>query len=275
MQALFLAAASGQRFGIHHAPVGSVRGAVLYLHPFAEEMNKSRRMAALQSRALAQAGYAVLQIDLAGCGDSSGEFVEARWQTWLDDAALAAQWLRSRHDAPLWLWGLRAGCLLAAEAAARIDDASRFLFWQPALGGQAALQQFLRLKLAAQMNEEQDGEGRQTTQALRAALVAGQAVDIAGYTLGADLALGLEQAELHLPATACEVVWLELSSRPDGALSPAAATRVQAWRDAGHHVAARAVSGPPFWQTLEIETAPALIEATLAALAAQPERAAA
>jgi uncharacterized protein len=272
MQALFLAAASGQRFCIHHAPVGGLRGAVLYLHPFAEEMNKSRRMAALQSRALARAGFAVLQIDLAGCGDSSGEFAEARWQTWLDDIALAAQWLRARHDAPLWLWGLRAGCLLAAEAAQRIDHATRFVFWQPVVSGKAALQQFLRLKLAAQMNEEPDGEGRQTTQALRAALSAGRAVEIAGYTLDADLALGLERAELHLPAAACDVIWLELSSRPDGALSPAAATRVQAWRDASHRVDARAVNGSPFWQTLEIETAPALIEATLAALEAQAER---
>ena len=70
---------------------------MLYIHPFAEEMNKSRRMAALQSRALAQAGYAVLQIDLLGCGDSSGDFGDATWQSWVSDVVLGCQWLRSQN----------------------------------------------------------------------------------------------------------------------------------------------------------------------------------
>ena len=53
-------------------------GSILYVHPFAEEMNKSRRMAALQAHGLAQAGYAVLQVDLRGCGESAAhESVQA------------------------------------------------------------------------------------------------------------------------------------------------------------------------------------------------------
>jgi len=60
-----------------HAAQGAALGSVLYGHPFAEEMNKSRRMAGLQARALARAGYDVLQIDLRGCGGSSGDFGDA------------------------------------------------------------------------------------------------------------------------------------------------------------------------------------------------------
>ncbi|MBK8384562.1 MAG: hypothetical protein IPL11_02315 [Candidatus Accumulibacter sp.] len=41
--------------------------------------NKSWRIVPLQARALATAGYAVLQIDLMGCGDSSGDFGDATW----------------------------------------------------------------------------------------------------------------------------------------------------------------------------------------------------
>ncbi len=74
-EAFFLPVANAQhsqRFCLFHPAQGRASGApLLYLHPFAEEMNKSRRMAALQSRALAEHGYAVLQIDLLGCGDSS------------------------------------------------------------------------------------------------------------------------------------------------------------------------------------------------------------
>ena len=78
-EAFFLAAdngRAGQRLCIHHPPRRGepARGAVLHLHAFAEEMNKSRRMVALQARALAEAGFAVLQIDLHGCGDSGGDF---------------------------------------------------------------------------------------------------------------------------------------------------------------------------------------------------------
>jgi hypothetical protein len=51
-------------------------GAILYVHPFAEEMNKSRRMAALQARPV-RSRLTVLQIDLYGCGDSDGNFADA------------------------------------------------------------------------------------------------------------------------------------------------------------------------------------------------------
>ena len=53
MEPFFLPTTDGQRLCIHHSPAGPARGAVLYLHPWAEEMNKARRVAALQSRALA------------------------------------------------------------------------------------------------------------------------------------------------------------------------------------------------------------------------------
>ncbi|HEU6456255.1 MAG TPA: hydrolase 2, exosortase A system-associated, partial [Roseateles sp.] len=82
----FLPTAAGeQRLCLFHAPVSAPRSKVLYLHPFAEEMNKSRRMAALACRKLAQAGHAVLQIDLRGCGDSSADFGDASWADWQAD----------------------------------------------------------------------------------------------------------------------------------------------------------------------------------------------
>ncbi|MEP6965262.1 MAG: hydrolase 2, exosortase A system-associated, partial [Polaromonas sp.] len=119
-------------------------------------MNKSRRMAALQARALAGAGFDVLQIDLLGCGDSSGDFGDATWQSWVSDVVQACHWLQNRSDmhdagstpAQLWLWGLRAGCLLAVEAARQLKRPCNFLFWQPPASGKTLLQQFLRLKVA-------------------------------------------------------------------------------------------------------------------------------
>lgn len=235
----------------------------MFVHPWAEEMNKSRRMVRLQSRALAAAGFAVLQIDLYGCGDSSGDFGDADWSHWIDDVVRAAAWLRERYDAPLWLWGLRGGCLLASAAAATMAESPHLLFWQPAAAGRALLQQFLRLRAASQL---QDGGSKALMAALRADLAAGRTVDVAGYRLPAGLALGLENARLELPPRPGHVEVIEIATRDDAELLPATRQWVDPWQAAGALVRTRVVQGPAFWQTTEIEDAPALIPATVAAL---------
>jgi exosortase A-associated hydrolase 2 len=258
----FLPAAGGeQRLCLFHAPAAAPRGRVVYLHPFAEEMNKSRRMAALACRALAAAGFAVLQIDLRGCGDSSADFGDASWADWQADVQLAmAELDRRAPDAPLWLWGLRAGALLAAADWGRPVN---HLFWQPMTGGKLALQQFLRLKLAAEMA---GGASKGLMEQLKTELAAGRPVEIAGYRLNPALASGLESARLTPGGKTGRVEWLELSTREEATLSPVSEQAVQAWRDAGWTVRPRIVPGPGFWATSEIELAPALIDATVEAL---------
>ncbi|CAN5397011.1 hydrolase 2, exosortase A system-associated [soil metagenome] len=255
-----------QRFCIYHSPQGAaVRALIVYVHPFGEEMNKSRRMAALQARALAASGCAVLQIDLRGCGDSSGDFGDATWSAWVDDVVQASRWLQTksqaRASAPLWFWGLRAGCLLAAEAGRRLATPCNFLFWQPPAAGKPLLQQFLRLKLAGDMLA-----GKGVMEALRQQLAAGSSIEIAGYALGAELANGLEGAKLVPPPIVGRVEWIELSSRPDATILPASQPALAHWQAAGWSVRSMVARGPAFWQTVEIEEAPALIEATLAAI---------
>ncbi len=272
-----------------------MRAAVLYVHPWAEEMNKSRRMAALASRALAAEGCAVLQVDLLGCGDSSGEFADASWEAWLADLAQAAQWLQARHPGvPLWLWGLRAGALLAMQAAqthAGVFGRCHFLLWQPAVSGKALLQQFLRLNTAGQLAQAAPedpapaGAAGATppaarglgTEALRQQLKQGHALEVAGYTLPPALALGLDAATLVPPeqtpqglAQPRRMVWLECSTREALDLLPASQAAVQRWAQAGYAVQTRVVRGPAFWQTTEIEDAPALVEATVRLLATEP-----
>jgi exosortase A-associated hydrolase 2 len=121
------------------------RGAVVYVHPFGEELNKSRRMAALQARAMATAGYGPAD-RLLGCGDSSGDFGDATWEAWLADVKFACDWLQERTAAPLWLWGLRSGCLLVNEAANRMERRSICCSGSQWSRASSFLQQFLRLK---------------------------------------------------------------------------------------------------------------------------------
>jgi exosortase A-associated hydrolase 2 len=261
----FLPTDAGHRFCAYHsAGSDKARGAILYLHPFAEEMNKSRRMAALQARALAEAGYHVLQIDLLGCGDSSGDFADASWSAWREDALLAYRWLRTQSQAPLTLWGLRAGCLLAATVAVDLPEQANFIFWQPVVSGKQHWQQFMRLKMAGELGA---GKARLVAEELRQHLAAGEPVEIAGYSVSPELVAGLEAAELQPPSgQPGKVSWFELSMRDEAALAPVSQKYTEQWRVAGFDVETKVVRGPGFWQTSEIEDAPELISATLAAL---------
>ncbi|MDB5850135.1 MAG: hydrolase 2, exosortase system-associated [Rhodoferax sp.] len=260
----FLDTPGGQRFCQLHAATQTVaRGHVVCVHAFAEEMNKSRRMVALQARALCAAGFDVLLIDLQGCGDSAGDFGDATWQGWVDDVMAATAWMAARGPTPLWIWGLRAGCLVAVEASRQMANPCKLVFWAPTPSGKSLLQQFLRLKAAGDML---GGQAKTIMDGLRQQLAEGQAVEVAGYSVSAALANGLERATLDPVVHVSGIEWLELSTRADASLTPVASKTMAQWQQAGVPVRARIVSGPSFWQTTEIEEAPELIEATVAAL---------
>nr|WP_145544886.1 hydrolase 2, exosortase A system-associated [Variovorax boronicumulans] len=267
----YLPTPHGPRYALFHAPQGEARGQVLYLHPFAEELNRTRRMAALQARQLAQAGYAVLQFDLLGCGDSAGDFRDATWAHWLEDVDAARSWLeRQTGRGPLWLWGLRLGCLLAADYLRQQALACHLLFWQASFtSGAQQLQQFLRLRLAADLLATSAGAGQGAMAALQQELAEGRAVDVAGYSLAPAMAAGLRASRLDPVApvaTTPRLVWLETSAAHAAGLSPGGLRTLQAWQGAGWLTQSGAVQGPAFWQSTEIEEAPALLEATLQAL---------
>jgi exosortase A-associated hydrolase 2 len=254
----------GRRFCVRYSPNGDIRGTLLFIHAFAEEMNKSRRMAALASRALADRGFGVLQVDLYGCGDSDADFREAAWSQWRDDVIEAAQWWRGQTGHTPILWSMRAGCLVACDAAsgARVE---RFLFWQPQPSGAQALQQFLRLRIAQQALGS-NAPARTKTQDLRGALLRGESVEVAGYLLSPGLALGLEAANLALPASASHVAWIEIVPDADTSARPVAQASVDGWRIAGIDATLHAIPGPAFWQTQEITESQSVIDATVAAV---------
>jgi exosortase A-associated hydrolase 2 len=265
--AFFLPAEPGNRFCIYHHPTDAISGrGFVYAHPFCEEMNKSRRMAALQSRRLASAGYAVLQIDLFGCGDSSGDFADARWEIWKHDLQTALGWLKSRVEGPLSIWGLRLGATLAADVAR--DPAlgiEQLLLWQPVASGEMFLTQFLRLRLAAEMLA--DGAAQTGVRELRETLASGGSLEIAGYDLHPRLAAGIDALRLaDLVPPVRRVHCLEVTAAAQPKLSPTSQRAMEAWRSKGLDVRATAVRGEPFWSTIEITECEALLAATESSL---------
>lgn len=251
----------GPLFCIYVSPADQApKGAVLYLHPFAEEMHKSRRMVALQARAMAAQGYAVLQIDLTGCGDSAGDFSDASWSVWLDDANLGHAWLAEKTAQPITLWGLRTGALLAADLAQQLQGIRSLLLWQPVSDGSLFLNQFLRIKLASEMLAE--GQSKSGTKDLLAQLEAGQGVEVGGNMLSPAMARELGSIKLASMTPACPVSWLEVGAQASTSVTPASQRIVDAWHAAGVSLQTQTIQGDPFWATQEITECPALIDAT-------------
>jgi exosortase A-associated hydrolase 2 len=248
-------------FALYRSPAGAIRGSIVYVHPFAEEMNKARRMAALQASAFAAAGFAVLQVDLHGCGDSEGDSADARWSLWKRDVERAAEWLDRRADAPIHLWGLRLGATLALacwrDAPTRYGSA---ILWQPVHDGRSFVTQFLRLAVAREALRER-GE-RVTTDALRARLSAGETLEVAGYHLPAELAAAIDAQRLaDWFVHGARVHWLDVKAAP-GDAAPATHATLEAWKSRGVDAGYRAIAGQPFWSSNEIIEVPALIAAT-------------
>ncbi len=235
---------------------------ILHVPAFGEEMNKSRHVVAAQARRLADCGAAVIIPDLTGTGDSAGTLDQADWATWRDDLERVATWAESRGASALVLWGLRLGCLLAADTVSCLSLPVVALWcWQPVPSGKQHINQFLRLRAVAGLTA---GEGESVAQ-LRSALAQEGSLEVAGYPLGEPLVASIEGRELSsielpvgLPVRLAEVA--KDISRP---LTPVASRQLDAWNAAGVAAHGSVVGGDPFWITQELGFAPELLERTV------------
>lgn len=266
VEAFFFDCEPGTRLTLYHAPDPRqpIRGAILYVHPFAEEMHRSRRMAALQARAFAEMGYGVLQLDLFGCGDSCGDFSAARWEIWKRDLAVTRAWLAARCPGPTWLWGLRLGALLALDYAstAPVDG---LLLWQPVLHGRAAINQFLRAEAL------RPAETPPSTDTLREHLLMHGQVDANGYTLPAELANAVDAVDaFELAMPACMVHWLAAAGPAPDKLRASADSLARRWSGGAALRLHLLYGAVPFWANAATPECPAMLTATRAAFEDEP-----
>lgn len=261
----FLNAPGGQVFAVHHTPSdrSAVRGHVLWVPPFNEEMNRCRSMVTLQALAFARLGLGTLVIDLHGTGDSEGEYSEARWSVWLDDLRAAHGWLSRQTGGCCGLVGVRLGAILASQLHAELADAGvALVLWQPVVDGKMHLTQFLRVKMAAQL--DRPGSNKETTASMRKQFSEGQSVEVAGYEIHPELAHAIDEARLaaHVPAGRAPILWLENAGAGSAELSPPSRAALASWLTSGVAADAQTFNGPAFWQVHERMVAPAIIEQT-------------
>lgn len=260
-----LQGARGQLHATYFAPtaVRHPAGDLLFVPPFAEEMNRSRAMVALQARALAALGIGTLVLDLHGTGDSEGDFVDASWATWLADLQCGVHWLRTQGQGCSTLWGLRLGAVLASQLAHEVGGIERLLLWQPVFDGKQFYTQFLRIRIAAEMAQ---ADRIKTTGELRQRSAAGEAIEVSGYRVGPELAREIDTAVFEAGAAGSTpaIDWFDVLASAEDTMPPAAQQRVERLRGDGVALHVTTSVGPPFWQVHERELAPALIEATTA-----------
>jgi len=242
VEPFFFDADPGTRFSLYHAPAPQVppRGAILYVHPFAEELNRSRRMAALGSRRFAELGFAVLQIDLFGCGDSCGDFHAARWEQWKRDLATALTWLTERSIGPVYLWGLRLGGLLALDFACgtHVDG---IILWQPHMNGRSCINQFLRQRTPGP-------DDPKTSAALRARLATHGMLEVNGYEVATALVQAIDACDANaMTLPACPVHWFATGTPAPSRLASSAARLARRWAPNGTTVHCHPIDGRPFW----------------------------
>ena len=252
------------------ATLSPVTSRILIAPPFAEELNKCRRILALCAQRLAVAGSEVWWPDLSGTGDSEGEFADASWAQWVDefsgfDAALA----QTAPQAQPGYLAVRSGALLLNAAAPRLGNfaGARVVLWQPVFDGGRYLQQFLRLRVMSGRLGGQD----EPLQSLMTRLAQGELLEVGGYGLRARLTDGLAAAQVT-PAglgAARSVTVLEFKNTTGASPSAPSVQFAAACATLGCDVDVRMVDCDQFWTTQEISAPTAVIDASIPSLLGQ------
>jgi exosortase A-associated hydrolase 2 len=252
-------------------PQASAGVSVLIVPPFAEEMNKTRRMLTEVGQALQVRGVATTLVDPYGTGDSEGEFRDATWACWIQDFARAASWAAEEGWPIDGLLCVRLGCLLGAQLAQEVlGGVQSSIFWQPVVDGDRFLTQFLRIRVAASMM----GAERESVSELRQTLRTGHCLEVAGYELSSKLAMELEGLKLadHLGAHLGVLHWMEVSREVQGPVGATSETCLELARSRRLQTMVRTVTGEPFWASTEIVRTPELVESTVEVLAGMAAR---
>ena len=236
---------------------------VLLLPPFAEEMNKSRRMLSQQAWCLAERGYTVYMLDLYGTGDSAGEFSDATWEIWCRDIKDILQRISKDGFISVSILALRMGALLLeAVFESNEIEIDRVILWQPSISGEILLNQFLRLKLAADMISSA-GSGMNTKE-IKQKLTNGISMEIAGYSINPILADSISNTKLEKISfpPSIDVDWYELLAKEDRAVSVATQKVIDKLKGAGVNIRLKKIVGTSFWSTIELVDVHDLLKAT-------------
>jgi uncharacterized protein len=253
---------STELVGVLSVPDGDLRGAVLIVHPFAEEKKFAHRVLVNAAWTLARSGFATLRFDLSGCGDSFGTFREATLKQWLADVSCATDVLRHETGcARLSLLGLRLGATLCRLANPALNDVRALILWEPVLSGRRYVEALWRKKLIKDMMTS--GRGRITFDQARAEIARIGFIDLDGWDLGAPMLDELVALDLTQAPTPCTVPTLAVQIAFNAKVSAELTDFAASEHLAGAAIDVIGIRERPIWDRIDIVPATELITRSL------------
>ncbi len=189
---------------------------ILVLPAWFDESNKLRHFTIETMRALDAAGLNCALPDLPGCNESTAPLSQQSLQSWRTAAHAAAEHFSATH-----VLTLRAGANIAPELPG----------WAYApLAGKSALRAMLRARIIAskEAGQEEKREDLLTTGK-------SQGLELAGYSLGAEMIAQMAEAELPTHSALREIsqselggpgLWLRMEPDHDATQAKALAARI-------------------------------------------------
>jgi len=237
---MFLTGEAGRLFCIYWPPQAPERSLdVLIVPPFAEEMNKTRRMLAVLARELSQDGIGVLSFDLFGTGDSEGDFGDANWSTWKTDLHTAYTWLKGTGSKRVVLVPVRAGALLASDFVRSWPiQIHGLVLWHPVRSGRQVVDYWVRLKAVS---------GRQSVSDVHKVLLNGSSIEVGGYRLSPELYRAMNDVLLEDGGSASspQSLWILGGSSERDSQEVEEAAR--SWQSFGARVVLEHIHTEPYW----------------------------
>jgi len=264
IEANFIQGGVGKLFALHYAPqkISEVSECIVAAASFAEEMNRCRYMSTMFAQRLSLLNVGYLSVDAYGTGDSEGEFEDSTWTQNYDDLLTAISYAESLGYQRISILGVRLGALQALRAVTETKRIRRLIFWQPVINGQAALTQFLRIRIAASMQRDEKPE---TIKDLEQQIENGRHISVSGYEVGSDLFNGIKTAKFDRYVDALDVAvgWFTVISSAERKTPRGDMSMIDKLRQNGILVDHQEVVGPPFWLAHERTLVPELVDATV------------
>jgi alpha-beta hydrolase superfamily lysophospholipase len=160
-RALFIGTGDRRLFAWHHEPAAMRRrgAAIVLCPPLGYEYMSTYRSCRILAERLAARGFDVLRFDYDGTGNSAGGPEDPnRLDAWVRSVSEAVEEARRRAGTDaVALVGIRAGSLLALQAASDSTAVDRLALWSPFVSGRTYVRE---LKAIASLNDEgADAEG--------------------------------------------------------------------------------------------------------------------
>ena len=179
-----------------HRPDGPPRAGLLICRPMIADTDANEPREVRVARRCVVEGVAVNRFSHRGTGDSFGDFEGASFADLVADAELAlADLHRDVGGAPIAVMGSRLGALVAAALAQRHD--LDLVLWDPVTVPARHVKELLRMQMVHLMKIRESGS---TSSSLRAALDAGEMIDVFGWDFPGSVFRSLaEELETAIP----------------------------------------------------------------------------